>query len=196
MAPSLDALKAELECFGRSNDELQAERAQRMLNITRDTGEFLAVLVRATQARRVLEIGTSNGYSTLWLAEAAKAKGGSVTTVELSESKVRMARGTFARSGLSDRIQLLYEDAGRVLDRAETEAYDLVFLDSERSEYPGWWPQIRRVIRAGGLLVVDNATSHAEQMAPFIDLVQADPAFTTCLATVGNGEFMAVKALA
>ena len=130
MTPALDALKAELERFGRSNDELQTERAQRMLNITRDTGEFLAVLVRATQARRVLEIGTSNGYSTLWLAEAAKAKGGSVTTVELSESKVRMARGTFARSGLSDRIQLLYEDAGRVLDRAETEAYDLVFLDS------------------------------------------------------------------
>jgi predicted O-methyltransferase YrrM len=196
MTPSLDALKAELERFGRSNDELHAERAQRMLNITRDTGEFLAVLVRAMQARRILEIGTSNGYSTLWLAEAAQGIGGAVTTVELSESKIQLARSTFARSGLAAHIHLLHEDAGRMLDRSEAEAYDLVFLDSERPEYPGWWPQIRRVMGPGGLLVVDNATSHAGQMAPFMDLVRADPAFTTCLATVGNGEFMAVKARA
>jgi predicted O-methyltransferase YrrM len=194
MTPSLDALKAELERFGRSNDELHAERAQRMLNITRDTGEFLAVLVRATQARRILEIGTSNGYSTLWLAEAVQGIDGSVTTVELSESKIQLARSTFAQSGLSDSIQLCHEDAGHLLVRSEAEAYDLVFLDSERPEYPGWWPQIRRVMRPGGLLVVDNATSHGGQMAPFMDLVRSDPAFTTCLATVGNGEFMAVKA--
>jgi predicted O-methyltransferase YrrM len=196
MVPALEALKTELENFGQTNDERHAERAQRMLNITRDTGEFLSVLVRSTLAQRILEIGTSNGYSTLWLAEAAQDIDGSVTTVELSESKVQLARSTFARSGLASHIHLLHEDAGRVLDRSEAEAFDLVFLDSERPEYPGWWPQLRRVIRAGGLLVVDNATSHPEQMAPFIDLVQADPAFTTCLATVGKGEFMAVKALA
>jgi predicted O-methyltransferase YrrM len=196
MAPSQEALKAELERFGRANDELHAERAQRMLNITRDTGEFLAVLVRATQARRILEIGTSNGYSTLWLAEAARSTGGTVTTVELSEAKVQLARSTFARSGLASHIHLLHEDAEALLNRAGAEAYDLVFLDSERPEYPGWWPQIRRVMGLGGLLVVDNATSHADQMAPFMELVRADAAFTTCLATVGNGEFMAVKARA
>ena len=73
------------------------ERPRRMLNITRDTGEFLAVLVRATAARRVLEIGTSNGYSTLWLADAARAIGGSVTTVELAEYKIGLASANFAR---------------------------------------------------------------------------------------------------
>ena len=64
----LDGLLAELEEFGKRNDGSTTERPRRMLNITRDTGELLAVLVRATMARRVLEIGTSNGYSTLWLA--------------------------------------------------------------------------------------------------------------------------------
>lgn len=193
MDPILDSLKAELERFGRTNDEVHTERALRMLNITRDTGEFLAVLVRATRARRILEIGTSNGYSTLWVAEAAKDVGGMVTTVESSEFKVRMARANFARSGLSDRIRLLHEDAGNLLDRTEADGFDLVFLDSERPEYPGWWFQLRRVLRPGGLLIVDNATSHAEQMAPFMALVEADPDFTTCLATVGKGEFMAVR---
>lgn len=72
-----------------------------MLNITRDTGAFLAVLVRATLARQVLEIGTSNGYSRLWLASAARAIGGSVVMIELSEYKIRLAAANFARSGLS-----------------------------------------------------------------------------------------------
>jgi predicted O-methyltransferase YrrM len=194
MTPNLEALKAELERFGQANDEAHAERARRMLNITRDTGEFLAVLVRATGARRVLEIGTSNGYSTLWLAEAAQANGGTVTTAELSPTKVQLARETFDRSGLGACIRLLHQDAGQVLEQAEDAGYDLIFLDSERPEYPGWWPHLRRTLRPGGTLVVDNATSHPEQMAPFLRLVRSDPAFTTCLATIGNGEFVAVKA--
>jgi predicted O-methyltransferase YrrM len=164
-----------------------------MLNITRDTGELLAVLVRAVNARRVLEIGTSNGYSTLWLASAARAIGGSVTTVEVSEYKVGLATANFAKSAISSTVNLMHAEAGQMLHHAEYGSFDLVFLDSERSEYPAWWPDLRRVLRPGGLLVVDNATSHADQMAPFLALVRADPEFTTCLAPVGNGEFLAVK---
>ena len=166
-----------------------------MLNITRDTGEFLAVLVRATVARRVLEIGTSNGYSTLWLASAARAIGGAVTTVELSDYKVGLARPrTSPGRGSPAAITLLHDDAGRVLQRSTDGAFDLVFLDSERPEYPGWWPDLKRVLRPGGLLVVDNATSHRAEMAPFVALVSADPRFVTSLVPVGNGEFLAVKA--
>ena len=193
-AGSLDALRAELERFGTDNDAVISDRPRRMLNITRDTGEFLSVLVRATSARRVLEIGTSNGYSTLWLAEAARAIGGAVTTVELADYKVGLARENFRRSGLASHIALVQDDAGRVLERAADASVDLIFLDSERPEYPGWWPHLRRVLRPGGLLVVDNATSHPAEMAPFVALVRADSDFTTSLVPVGNGEFLAVKA--
>ena len=194
MTKPLDPLLAELEQFGQTNDRSSTERPRRMLNITRDTGELLAVLVRATAARRVLEIGTSNGYSTLWLASAARAIGGAVTTVELSEYKIGLATANFARSGLARYISLLHEDAGRVLQRSADGAFDLVFLDSERPEYPGWWPDLKRVLRPGGLLVVDNATSHRAEMAPFVALVTADVSFVTSLVPVGNGEFLAVKA--
>ena len=192
---SLAALKTELEGFGKANDAQTVERPRRMLNITRDTGEFLAILVRATLARRVLEIGTSNGYSTLWLAEAARAVGGSVTTVEASAFKARLAQENFSRSGLAARIELILDDAGRVLSRSESAVFDLVFLDSERKEYPGWWADVRRVLRPGGLLVVDNATSHEAEMAPFVALVRADAQFVSTLVPVGNGEFVAVKGL-
>ena len=194
MAKALDALLIELEQFGKANDGAHTERPRRMLNITRDTGELLAVLVRATVARRVLEIGTSNGYSTLWLASAARAIGGAVTTVELSDYKIGLASANFKQSGLASSISLLHDDAGSVLERADDGAYDLIFLDSERPQYPGWWPHLARVLRPGGLLVVDNAISHQAEMASFVALVAADRRFVTSLVPVGNGEFLAVKA--
>jgi predicted O-methyltransferase YrrM len=193
MTDPLDGVLVELEQFGQTNDASTVERTRRMLNITRDTGEFLAVLVRATVARRVLEIGTSNGYSTLWLASAARAIGGSVTTVELAEYKIALAAANFARADLARYISIIHDDAGRVLGDSRDGTFDLVFLDSERPEYPGWWPKLRRVLRPGGLLVVDNATSHPEQMEPFVALVNADAEFSSSLVPVGNGEFLAVR---
>lgn len=194
MHNALDQLKQELEAFGRSNDRIMTEREGRMLNITRDTGEFLSVLVRATGARSILEIGTSNGYSTLWLAEAAMATGGKVVTVESLESKYQLASKTFANSGLDQVIESHHADATDVLSTTSDGSVDFLFLDSERTEYVGWFADIKRVLRNGGLLVVDNAVSHEHQMMPFVELLNADPEFTTSLVPVGKGEFLATKA--
>jgi predicted O-methyltransferase YrrM len=192
--PDIDTLLSELEAFGNSNDAAHTERAHRMLNITRDTGELLAVLVHARGARRLLEIGTSNGYSTLWLARATQALGGSVVTVEKAQDKFDMARANFERAQLQGVIGQLLADAGDVLRDAADGAYDLIFLDSARSLYQQWWPQLDRALAAGGVLVVDNASSHYADMAGFIETIRADSRYTTCLATVGKGEFLAVKA--
>ena len=195
--PLLDAhlttLLAELATFGDTHDSDAANRATRMLNITPDTGEFLAVLVKAMGARRILEIGTSNGYSTLWLADAS-GSAGAVTTVERSASKIALARANFTRAGLAARIDQREGDAGDVLRELDDDAYDLLFLDSLRTAYLTWWPDLKRVLRTGGMLVVDNATSHAQEMADFTAAVRADPGFTTSLVPVGKGEFLAVKA--
>lgn len=81
-----------------------------------------------------------------------------------------------------------------MLGRSADASFDLIFLDAERGEYPRWWPDLSRVLRPGGLLVVDNAIAPApEQLAPFVALVKADVGFTTSVVPVGKGEFLAVK---
>ncbi len=193
MASSVLArLKEELAAFGATHDA-DAAHAARMLNITPDTGEFLAVLVRATQARRILEIGTSNGYSTLWLAEAAQAHGGHVITLERDADKVAMARENFLRGGLTGAITQWQGDAGDWLAAAPASAIDLVFLDSQRQAYAQWWPWIDRVLRPGGLLVVDNAVSHAQEIAALRALLDAARGYAVSLVPVGKGELLAVK---
>lgn len=194
MDNALEQLKQELEAFGQMNDRNQSEREGRMLNITRDTGEFLSVLVRATGARDILEIGTSNGYSTLWLAEAAQATGGKVTTVEYLKAKHQLAAESFTKSGLGPSIESLHADASDVLKHMPDTSVDFLFLDSDRSQYYAWFADIKRILRRGGLLVVDNAVSHEHQVAPFVELLQSDAEFSTSLVPVGKGEFLATKA--
>lgn len=97
MKEALVQLLKELEQFSTENDSRVKDRSEKMLNITPDTGPFLVLLIRALMARRVLEIGTSNGYSTLWLAHAVEPLGGTVSTVEISPFKVELARKNFAR---------------------------------------------------------------------------------------------------
>lgn len=194
MDESLLQLLSELEQFRDANDSSTTDWSRRMLNITHDTGEFFSVLVRAMHAQHVLEIGTSNGYSTLWLASAAEAVGGHVYTVDQSEFKIGLAAKNFERSGLAPFITQIHDEAGYVFAGAEDADFDLIFLDSERTAYPAWWPDIKRVLRPGGLIVADNASTHVEELAPFVSIVKADPEFTTSLVPVGNGEFLAVRA--
>ena len=189
----LEQLKRELERFGEQHDEAQPSRGSKMLNITRDTGELLALLVQTRGAQAVLEIGTSNGYSTLWLAEAVKRLDGRVTTIELDESKRAMAALNFEHAELEPWIDQLAGEAGSLLPSLPTAGYQLIFLDSDRQHYQGWWPEIRRLLAPRGLLVVDNAISHESEMRDWMAQVRRDPDFLTSLVPVGKGEFLVVR---
>ncbi|WP_368178401.1 O-methyltransferase [Aeromonas sp. R7-1] len=190
---ALEQLKRELERFGEQNDGAQHSRGSKMLNITRDTGELLAMLVQTRGAQAVLEIGTSNGYSTLWLAEAVKRLGGRVTTIELDEGKRTMAAANFERAGLAPWIEQLAGEAGTLLPTLPTAGYQLIFLDSDRLHYQAWWPEIQRLLAPRGLLVVDNAISHEDEMREWMAQVRRDPDFLTSLVPVGKGEWLVVR---
>ncbi|HHQ4763486.1 TPA: O-methyltransferase [Aeromonas veronii] len=189
----LEQLKRQLEQLGERNDSMQQARHRKLLNITRDTGELLSVLVQTRGAQAVLEIGTSNGYSTLWLAEAVRRLEGHVTTIELDEDKRVQAHDNFQRSGLAPWVTLLEGDASELLPTLPQAGYQLIFLDSDRQHYRAWWPQIRRLLVPRGLLVVDNAISHRSEMVEWMNEVGQDPAFATSLVPVGKGEWLVVR---
>ena len=193
MDEKLTALLKELEAYGGENDARVTDYKARMLNITPETGTFLALLVRATKARRVLEIGTSNGYSTLWLAYAAQQLGGQVDTVERSTFKAELARRNFERAGLAASVTPHLTEAGRFYEEQSNSSYDFIFLDSDRAEYVGWWPSLRRILVAGGLLVADNAISHENEMRGFVQLARATPGYMISLVPVGKGELLILK---
>ncbi len=187
------AIAAEVLAAARAHDAAQADRLARFRNVEAETAELLGVLVRAARARRVLELGTSNGYSTIWLADAVDATGGAVTSVEIDPARTAMARANLERAGLA--AELVTGDAGETLRVSADGAWDLVFLDAERPAYAGYWPDLLRVLRpGGGMLAIDNVVSHAAEVADVTALIEAEPAVTSALVPVGAGIRLVVRA--
>ena len=183
----------ELYAHGRAYDSQREDRLQRLRNVEPETAELLGVLVRAMRATRVLEIGTSNGYSTIWLGDAAEAVDGTVLSLEIEAERTAQAADNLTRAGVADRVELRTQDAAEALRSFADDAFDLVFLDAERPLYAGYWPELIRVMRPNGLLVVDNTLSHAKELVEFSELVYAAPEVTSTLVTVGAGVMLIVK---
>jgi len=175
----------------REHDAREPDRLRRYRNVEPETAELLAVLVRTMHRPRVLELGTSNGYSTIWLADAVEAVGGELLSVEVDPVRTSEARGHLARLGLS--AELRTEDGADTLAGSPKEAWHLVFLDAERPAYAGYWPDLLRTLRRGALLVIDNALSHAEEMTEIDALIAGEPSVASALLPVGAGVRLVVK---
>ena len=186
------AIAAEVFAAGRDYDAGQSNRLDRLRNVEPETAELLGVLVRAARARRVLEIGTSNGHSTLWLGDAVEGIGGSVHTLDIDPRRTQMAIANLDRAGLSDVVDCRTIGAAQALAEYPDAAWDLIFLDAERGEYAGYWANLRRTLDAGGTIAVDNALSHGSELTAFTRLLAADPRLTVALVPVGAGLILAV----
>lgn len=177
----------------RSDDAAQSDRLQRWRSIEPESAEFLALLILAKHAQTVLEIGTSGGYSTLWLADALEQTGGRLITLDIDAARQQAAMRHLVANGLQNRVQAVCGDAGAFL-AGNREAYDLILLDAERPAYCGYWPHLADALsEPGSTLVVDNVLSHAEQVADFIRLVAADRRFAYSILPLGAGLMMAVR---
>lgn len=183
-------LKAYLETVyseSRAHDETQTERAACWRNLHPDSAALIALLVRAKQARKVLEVGTSNGYSTLWLADAVRDTGGSLRTLEIDKARKKAARQNLREAKLEDFVRMEVCDAGEFL-RDYPKYFDVVLLDADRSQYTAYWPHLQRILtKPGSLLVVDNVLSHADEVQAFIALVEADKNFSSMVLDIGAG---------
>ena len=148
MDSTRQAFLDELYAHGRAHDEGLADRLERFRNVEPETAELLGVLVRAMGAERVLEIGTSNGYSTIWLGDAAQAVGGSVISLDIDAERTAAAFDNLTQAGVDEFVELHTQAAADALAAFDEGAFDLVFLDAERREYASYWPDLVRVLRA------------------------------------------------
>lgn len=176
-----------------AHDAAHTDRLLRHRVLEPASAELLGVLARAGRATRVLELGTSIGHSTLWLADAAEAVGGSVVSVDLDAERSRAAASALAEAGLSTKVELRVEDAAETLRRSPDGHWQLVFLDAERPHYPDYVDDLVRVLAPAGLLVVDNVVSHADELVEFRAQVSGDPRVFEALCPTGAGALLIVQ---
>jgi len=192
MDQTLAAVLDELARFGDDNDARETARARRMLNITPDTGRLLWILIRSSRASRILEVGTSNAYSTIWLADAARGTGGRVITLEADADKVRLARENLARAGVADLVQIVHGKAADSL-RELPGPFDFAFLDADRQSYATYLDLVMPKLAPGALLVADNVVSHASELIDYLARVKSSPGLFSVTVPVGKGEEISWK---
>jgi caffeoyl-CoA O-methyltransferase len=166
-------------------------RPQRLRQIPPETGRFLALLAAGTPQGAWIEIGTSAGYSTLWLALACREVGRTITTFEVLEEKVALARETFRRAGVEDVVTLVAGDAREHLAACQDIAF--CFLDAEKEVYADCYELVVPRLVAGGLLVADNAINHRETLQPLLDRALSDARVDALIVPVGKGELICRK---
>lgn len=173
----------------------ELEKTQKQFwNIARVTGEFLNLLIRTSKAQNVLELGTSNGYSGIWIGKALKETGGKLTTIEFYEKRIRPARENFAKCGVLDVITAIEGSAIKILEYLpENEKFDFVFIDANKSETLKYFELIHPHLVSGGILAVDNVLSHEEKVKPFIDTINAHPDYENVVLNLPAGLSLARK---
>lgn len=178
---------------GRAHDTAQDNRLERLRNLEPETARLLGVIARGLRAKRLLELGTSNGYSTIWLADAARACGGVLTSVEVESARVDEADENVRLAGLQAFAELRLEDARACLATSADAFWDLIFLDAERSEYVSYWSDLVRALSTNGMLVVDNVISHEDEVADFRKVVEGDSRVMDAMVPIGAGVLLVVK---
>jgi caffeoyl-CoA O-methyltransferase len=162
--------------------------SQRLLQIPPETGRFIALLAAAAPRGIWLEIGTSAGYSTLWLALACREMSMKVVTFEVLEEKAKMASETFKKAGVEDYVELVVGDAREYLDGYSGVSF--CFLDAEKGIYHDCYERVIPNMVSGGLLVADNAISHEDILGPMIERALNDERVDALVVPIGRGELV------
>ena len=181
----------ELERRDREDRSDGTPRLERLRQVEPETGKFIALWAASAPAGEYIEVGTSAGYSTLWLALACRAAGMRLTTYEILPEKARLARETFDRAGVGDVVRLVEGDF--VEHAGEVGPVGFCFLDAEKEVYQACYELLVPRLVSGGVLIADNAINHRQTLQPMLDAALADERLDAMIATVGKGELVCRK---
>lgn len=180
-----------LESLGKKQKQRETPPQDRLRQIPPETGEFIALLAASAPDGICLEIGTSGGYSALWLALTCRQRNRKLITFEILEEKVRLAQETFRMARVEDTIELIHGDAREFLDNYKNVSF--CFLDAEKEVYAECYEKLIPTMVSGGILVADNIISHHEILQPMVDRVLDDERVDALVVPIGNGELVCRK---
>jgi predicted O-methyltransferase YrrM len=152
-------------------DDMYQNQSRGMMNVPQEDGRLLRLLVEATNAKHVVEIGTSNGYSGLWMLLALRTTGGKLTTYEINRERAALARQNFDRAGVGDIVTIVEGDAHEEVAKLKQQI-DMLFLDADKEGYIDYLNKLMPLVRPGGLVVAHN-----------MNIGQADPDYLKAITT-------------
>ena len=163
-------------------------------NISHQTAEFISMLIKISKVKNVLEIGTSNGYSTLWIADALKDSntGGHLTTIEFYEKRQSIARENIENCNLSDYVTFKQGRALEIIPELDF-VPDMVFIDANKAEYIQYFDLLKDKLPAGAIILADNVVSHAAKVADFLETIKNDTRYQSQVLDLPAGLLMALK---
>lgn len=186
MSAEIWKLLQRLEAEGLKHDSAEADHARKFLNLERPSAEVVAVLLRIARVRNLLEIGTSNGYSTIWLASTIGPLGGHVTSIDRDAGKHAMARENLATVDLLRYVDLVQGDATAVVARLPG-PFDCLFFDADRLSAPEQLEVLVPKLSLPAVLLADNATSHPDQIGGYLARVGKIEGASHTIIPVGKG---------
>ncbi len=189
--------RSELE----KSEKIQVNHDERMLTISNETGEFFNILLKAMKAKRILEVGMSVGFSTLWFVDAILANNGKIVTIEENLDKITRAKKNFEEAGVSAQIEIQEGKALQILHRlatseSEQRQFDFVFLDADKENNIEYFDLVLPLVRVGGIIATDNILypeKFRPEMKKFTEYIKSKPNVQTMTLDLGNGEEISIK---
>lgn len=192
MEARLRQLLTELEESGRRHDAQEQDHSRKLLNLEPATAHLISMLVRSSRRTRLLEIGTSNGYCTLWLAWATHPFDGRVISIDRDAHKLALADGNLRQADLREVVDLIHGDAIQVVATLAG-PFDCVFFDADRLSAPSQLALLVPKLTAEVFLLADNALSHPQEIAAYLAAVQVLPQFEHLVIPIGKGLSIAYR---
>jgi len=168
------------------------ETSKDFWNVSKQTANFLSILIKSTKRKNALEIGTSNGYSGIWLAKALKETGGKLTTIEFWDKRLNVAVENFKKCGVNDIITPKLGSACDILPDLE-DNFDFVFIDANKGEYIKYYDLILPKLLPNAIIAADNVHSHREKVRPFLDKIADNKDFQSQILDLPDGLLLAYK---
>jgi predicted O-methyltransferase YrrM len=173
----------------------------RMLAITKETGELLNMILRLKKAKNVLEIGMSVGYSTIWCAEAIIEQKGKIITIEQNPEKIKRAKENFQKAEISENVTIKQGMAIEILTELSVQQqnnnfFDFVFIDADKESVTKYFDLIYPMVTIGGIIITDNMLypeKYRQEMKKFSEHIKANPNVRTTTSPIGNGEEITIK---